>query len=756
MLLAAALMQSCSISKKLPPNQYLLIKNKVEIEKPHKKETVRELEGLYRQKPNSKLFFVFRTKPYFYLKGNKGKNNGYRRFLRDKLGEQAVLLDSSYAQQTTKRMANYMKSKGYYYAEVKYEVETNAKKQAIVSYHVTKNTQYKFGPYYLHIADKEINKLVKDHMEESFIATGRGLDHDNLYKEQERIVNLLRNHGYFTMSKDFIDFDIDTAFPDNYVSVGLNIQNPDDVHSHKKYYVNDVTLEIERSISGKTLPPSDSVKTKRFYYEPNGYRLNPEVLDRNIFFDKGALFKQDNLNRSYGRLADLGVFRFINIQPRTFERNDSGFVNYYTRLIPSGKYDFILEPQALTSDQNNTVANQGRNYGIALLAQFMDRNVFKNAEILQLTYRGSIEAQGQVKTAGFFNSTEQSITTSIIMPRTLFFPSFDRRIGFLSNKTSISVSGIYEINTEYRRQVLTTGYNYQLNRKLTTYNVSPLEISYIRSDIVSDVLEERKKDNLFLQTLFANNLIISSRFGFTYTDKPIAKTDFTVIRWEVIELGGNTITFLKELFGDNKDASGRYRMFGINYFQYVKTAIDYRYNHIIDQNNAIVYRGFLGAAIPYGNSPDFVPFEKRFFAGGVNSLRGWRPRSVGPGSYSSSTQLDYSGELKLEFNVDFRFNMYNKWLEGALFADAGNVWNVKPAAERPNAHFDSNRFYKEFAIDAGVGIRLNFEILVVRFDFALPLHDPRFSENERWIVKDINYDWLKNNTNFNFGIGYPF
>lgn len=751
-----AALHSCNISKKLPPNQYLLIQNKVETEKPHKKEMLRELQGLYRQKPNSKLFFVFRTKPYFYLKGNQGKDNGYRRFLRDKLGEQAVLLDSGYAQQTTRRMVNYMKSKGYYYAEVTYAVETNKKKQATVTYFVKKHTQYKFGPYYLHIADKEIDQLVREKLNESFVVSGRGLDHDKLYKEQERIVNLLRNNGYYTMSKDFIDFDIDTAFPDNYVSVGLNIRNPDELHTHKKYFVNDVTLEIERSVTGKTIPASDSVKTKRFYYEPNGYRLNPDVLDRNIFFDKGDLFKQDNLNRSYGRLADLGIFRFINIQPKPFEQNDSGFVNYYARLIPSGKYDFTLEPQTLTSDQNNTVANQGRNYGIALLAQLMDRNVFRSAEVLQLSYRGSLEAQGQVKTAGFFNSTEQSLTASIIMPRTLFLPTFDRKIGFLSNKTSISLSGIYEINTEYRREVITLGYNYQFNRRLITYNVSPLEISFIKSDIVSDALEERKKDNLFLQTLFANNLIVSSRFGFVYTDKPIAKTDFSVIRWDVLELGGNTITFLKDIFGDNKDQSGRYRMFGINYFQYVKTAIDYRYNDIIDQNNTIVYRGFIGAAIPYGNSPDFVPFEKRFFAGGVNSLRGWRPRSVGPGSYRSDAQLDFSGELKLELNVDFRFNIYNKWLEGALFADAGNVWNVKPAAERPNAHFDPDRFFKEIAFNTGAGVRFNFEILVVRFDFALPMHDPRFAEGKRWIIKNINADWLLNNTNFNFGIGYPF
>lgn len=740
----------------MQPDQYLLTANHVSIDKPFKKESERELRNLYRQKPNRKFLLVFRSRPYFYLKGSEGKENWYKRFLRDKLGEQPVFLDSSYIDNTRKRMATYMKSKGYYYATVHATVKVNKKKHAEVFYRITKNTQYKIGPYTLHIADKEIHQLIKQNMKESLVITGRGLDHSILSSEQDRILTLLRNNGYFSMSKDFIDFDIDTATEDNYVNIGLNIQNPDEHANHKKYYVNDVNIEIEKSILGRSDIKRDSLATKRFYYFPNGYKLNPDVLDRNIFFDRGKLFRQDNLNRSYGRLADLGIFRFINIQPKVFERNDSGFVNYSARLIPAGKYDFTVEPQMLTSDQNNTVANQGRNYGIALLAQFTDKNVFRNAELLQLSYRGSIEAQGQVKTSGFFNSTEQSLTAGIIMPRTLFFPSFDRKIGFLSNKTNISVSGIYEQNTEYRRQVITTGLNYQFNRKLITYYVAPLEISFIKSDIVSQDLQDRRENNLFLQTLFANNLIVSSRFGFTYTDKPLSSRDYTVIRWDVLELGGNTITLIKDLIGDDKDETGRYKMFGINYFQYVKTAIDYRYNHIIDQNNTIVYRGYLGAAIPYGNSPDFVPFEKRFFSGGVNSLRGWRPRSVGPGSYSSPNQLDYSGELKLEFNTDFRFNIYDKWLEGALFADAGNVWNVNPSADRPNSNFDPSRFYKEIAIDAGLGIRLNFEVLIVRFDFALPMHDPRYPEAERWIIKDFSGQWLLDNTNFNFGIGYPF
>jgi outer membrane protein assembly factor BamA len=165
---------------------------------------------------------------------------------------------------------------------------------------------------------------------------------------------------------------------------------------------------------------------------------------------------------------------------------------------------------------------------------------------------------------------------------------------------------------------------------------------------------------------------------------------------------------------------------------------------------------FTGVAIPYGNTPEFVPFERRFFTGGVNSLRAWRPRSIGPGSFAQKDQLDFSGEIKLEANAEFRFNLYNKWLEGAVFTDAGNVWAVKDDLKSPGANFRFKDFYKSVAWDAGVGLRLNLSIFIIRFDFAVPLHDPTFVESERWVIKKIDSNWLLNNTNFNFGIGYPF
>ncbi|MES2780490.1 MAG: BamA/TamA family outer membrane protein [Bacteroidota bacterium] len=706
------------------------------------------------------------SRPYFYFMGSRGKDNWWKRFERNSLGEVPVLIDSLYLNATVQSFAGYLRGMGYYYPEITYKVHISRRKKATVTYFVKLNKRYFFGEYNLQIADKEIYDLVSKHMKETFITTGYGFKTEMMQKEQDRIVTLLHNNGYYSISKEYVDFDVDTASADGFVKLGLNITNKDDTSVHKKYYIKDVSVDIDKSAitpDNTELPTTvpDTVTLDSIHYNMGRYKLNPGILGRNIQFAPNQLYAERRFNRTYSRLSDLSIFRFINIQTHTFETRDSGFVNYNIKLVPAVKYTFTLEPQAITSDQNNTITSQSRNYGVAAMAQITNRNIFRNAEILQLSFRSSFEAQGKKQTGGFINATEQSVTASLIMPRILFFPRFDHTPGLYSTRSIISTSAIYEVNVDYKRTVFTSGLNYQFNKRLISYYFAPAEIAFIQSEIIDPTLAELSEKDIFLQNLFSNNLILNSRFGFVFNNKPVAKgLSFVNIKWDVLEIAGNLLTAINKIVDAPKDADGSYRLLGVKYFQYAKTAIDFRYNTIFDENNATAYRFYTGVAIPYGNTPDFVPFERRFFTGGVNSLRGWRPRSIGPGSYSVDNQLDYSGEVKLEANAEFRFNMYNKWLEGALFTDAGNVWAVKPDSKRPGADFQFSNFYKSVAWDAGFGVRLNFAIFIIRFDFAIPLHEPNDPPDqanyERWVVKKIGSTWLLDNTNFNFGIGYPF
>lgn len=752
------LLPACSTVNYIPEGKALLKSNETVVEQRAGKDIEKQLGTLYKQTPNRKLLGVFNTRPYFYIKGSTGNDNFFKKIMRNSLGEQPVFADTTFIENTVKSMNNFMVTKGYYYPEIRYEVKTSKRKKAKVTYYVKPNQPYKVMDYRLHIEDKQIYDLVSNEMDKSLIKWWKPIDQGALIKEQERIINLLRNNGYFIMGKEFVDFSIDTNNGNGFCIVSLNIRNPaDDVH--EKYYNHNVTIELDpNNQSDRGLLRRDTFAAYRILYKPSFYKLNPQILNRNILMVPNREFRQNSINRTYSRLSDLGIFRFVNIQPTPFERNDSLFVNYNIRLIPNVKYTATIEPQTTLSDQNNTLTGQDfRNYGVAILTQFTNRNVFRNAEILQLTFRSALEAQGQVKTSGIFNSTEQRLTAAIIMPRTLIFSNFDRNEKYYSNKTIFSATGVYELNIDYERQVLSTGINYQLNRRLTTIYFWPLEVSYIRSSIRSPELQRQSTNDIFLQNLFTNNLITGSRFGFVFSNKQVAKgLSFVYLRWDLLDLAGYPLSLYNRVMGGTKDAEGSFTTFGVKYFEFAKSTIDIRYNTIYDQNNSSVFRLMAGYALPFGNTPDFVPFERRYFVGGANDLRGWRPRSLGPGAYTTSNQLDYSGEIKLMANAEFRFNVYNRWLEGAVFADAGNVWIAKPNKDRPWGEFDINRFYKEVAFNSGVGIRFNLEIFIIRFDFALPLHDPRMPVNERWIVRDINGKWLIDNFNFYFGIGYPF
>jgi outer membrane protein assembly factor BamA len=339
----------------------------------------------------------------------------------------------------------------------------------------------------------------------------------------------------------------------------------------------------------------------------------------------------------------------------------------------------------------------------------------------------------------------------------VFLKKFDRKLLQSSTKTIITNSIIYETNLQYKRTVFTTGLTYQINKKLYSYNFSPLEISYINTSFANAELEARSKTDILLQNIFANNLITDTRFGLSYSDKPLSKDgSYFYWRWDVLEVAGTSITLLNELLGTQKDEKGQYKLFGVNYYQYAKTYMDARWNKVLDMNNSVHLRVAGGYALPYGNSPNFITYEKRFFTGGANSIRAFRPRSVGPGTFDTINQIDRSGEVKLELNLEYRFNIYKHLFEGALFADAGNVWTAKDDG-RDGAVFKYDRFVDQVAIGSGVGIRLNLNIFIFRLDAAVPLKDPRLVESQRWVLekyKDFGIMW--ENTILNFGVGYPF
>lgn len=766
-----ALFSACNIARIHKKEGPKLVKNAVVIaEKKKEKLFKSDLLNQVKQKPSNKFLTLVRLNVFFYRLGDAGKKDTkLKRFFRDELGSVPVILDSSMIEISMRAMRNYLKSHGYHFSEITYKVEDTQwlKERKIVTYYVKLNNQYKYNKLNINCPDKKLFELLNATLNESNIKIGRGLNREDLLNEQNRMTTILRNNGYYTFAKEYIDFNMDTNYIEDFVAIDININNKTEQVPFKQYYIRNLTIEVEPG-DKNAVKTKDTLNTKNFKYIPNDSKLHPTILDKMNFLMGGALFQQNNLNKTYSRLNDLQLFRLVTITPTVIENDSQHYIDFYINLKPLGKYDITLEPQAITSDQGNLIAAQSsRNYGLAAVVQLTDRNVFHNGEILQFRFRSSFEAQRgeNINPVPFFNSNEQSFTASIIVPQLLFFNKLDRKFNNANTKTIINSSIIYEKNVDYERRVLTLGSSYQVNRRLINYFVAFPEMSYVQTSFNNTTLEERSKTDIFLQNVFANNLIINDiRLGLVYNTQPISKgKSYYFIRFDAIELAGNIVTGLNKLLGaakvtdESRKIKDQYEILGLNYFQYVKSYIDARYTHWLDANNTVVYRAALGYALPYGNSPDYIPFEKRFFTGGANSLRAFRPRSIGPGIYSSTNQIDKSGDIKLELNAEFRFNIYKKFFEGALFTDAGNIWTVRQDEQRLGANFDMTSFYKELAIGSGVGVRLNLNIFIFRLDAAFPLHDPTKSVNNRWVIeKASDFSWYWDNSIFNFGIGYPF
>lgn len=750
---------ACNITKELRSSQALLYNgSKVKITGEKREDVKAPIPDLVKQTPNKRFLGITKLKLRFYYLGLRSPDTKIGALLMDKFGEPPVLLDTAFIESSVKSMRAYLHSVGFYYPEITYKVKQH-RLRAFVTYYINTNQVYHINKYRINCADRDLYDLIKSTEKESVFTSGYRLNNERLLQEEKRIVTLLRNHGYYSFNNDYISFDVDTAFNNWTVDVALNIQNRGMYEPHQKYYVKNVNINIEPISDSINNTNTDTIKSKTFNYIPNSYKLNASILEQNTFLNPGSEFVQNKVNRTYQRLGDLNLFKLITVNATTYTLNDTPMVDYGVRLIPNIKYDYTIEPQAIISDQNNSFTEQSRtgNYGVAAIVTFNSRNSFRNAELFKLSFRTSVEVQGKANTARWFNATEQSLTAGLTFPRLVAFPKLDRNINFINTKTTFTTSAIYELNANFERRVATAGIIYQINKKNTSYYFTPFEISFTKNSINSHVLLSLIKNDIYLYNMFSNNLILGGRMGLVYTNKEITKTKhYIYLRFDALEISGNTATIINKLIDKKLNATGNYNIFDVNYSQFAKTAIDFRFNKRIDPNNFYVFRVYSGVGIPYGNSPKFLPFERRFWVGGANSLRAWLPRSLGPGSSYQPGQIDYSGDIKLEANAEFRFNMYHKWLEGAVFADAGNVWMSKMDVNRTGAEFDFNRFYKEFGVGSGYGVRLNFDIILIRFDLAIPIYDPSSSLSNPWVVKDFSGKWVYNNVNLTFGIGYPF
>ena len=753
------LLSGCSVSKFIPDGQYLL--DEVHVRSDNKEIKSSEMYSYVRQKPNSKWFSLVKLPMYIYCASGKDSTKWINKLLR-KMGDAPRIYDPSVAEETRMQILSAVQNKGYLGAEV--VLEEKLKKNKIDAYYrISTGNPYMISSINYNIEDYVIRDLLMNDSIHSNLVEGMRFNVNVLEEERNRITQYLLNRGFYRFNKDYITFQADTVNGtyriDLTMNIALNDQNNGNNNSlHRQYKIRKVNylMDIDNLAAVRNNPETDTVEYNQLSIIYNDKLfLRPGVIASHNRIESGKLYSNRDVMATYSSLARLGILKYSNIRFVEHLENDSAYLDAYV---------------SLSRNKNKTLAfqiegtNSAGDLGAAASVTYTHRNLFKGSETFNIKARGAYEAVTGLEGYANNNYTEYGIETSLEFPEFMFpFLKSDFKKS-VNAKSQVSAKYNWQIRPEFERTLASAAWSYRWNsRKRASHRLDVLDINYIympyRSNTFIEYLNYMDEINPLLRYSYEDLFIV--RLGYTYTynsagvsTQQTAKKSSYSIRFN-IEESGNLIYGLSKLIHKKPSDGESYRVGNISFAQYVKLDFDFAKNIMIDDRNALVFHIGTGVAVPYGNSKS-LPFEKLYFSGGANSVRGWSVRSLGPGGYrGASGSLDYvnhTGDIKLDMNVEYRTHLFWK-LNGAAFIDAGNVWTLKDRYSDSTGQFSFKRFYKEVAVSYGLGIRFDLDFLILRFDGGMKAINPMETGVDRYplIKPDFSRDFA-----FHFAVGYPF
>ena len=755
-------MSSCSSTRKLSPEQALVVKNSITGVSKIEKE---ELDNYIRQKPNTKSIGLglFKPKLFVYNSINHKKNTRINRWLKNKIAEAPVIYDSSSANYSAQQMELYLFNKGYFDAKV-HSYAFTKKKKARVKYVVEKGTPYTIRNIQYTIKDTVLRSLYFLYLNNTYLKLNEVFDQDKIQQERDRITKDFKNFGYFFFNREYIHFDCDTSLVGNIIDVNVVIENPIGKSSHQAYSMHDINIDITGSESYRNFKHTDTTDANFIKIIDPHNIINPKIVKRQIYFDKASKYNDDDVELTYNRLGDLRMFKFVNID-FAVDSTDSTRLNTFISLSTSKKQFTQTEIEGYVASAN---------LGSSANFIYTNNNIFRGAEIFEFRIKAGLETQAFIDESSgsipLFNSRESNISSSITFPGFLLFRDKKTYGIYASPRTRLGINYIIEQRPEYIRNTFSGNFTYDWKQnQFLTHTLSPMSLNFVRSTLSDEALDLLNNlNNQYIKESFDPHITLGLRYTLTYSTQIFnLLKDYYFLRFN-IEVMGTALYAASRMIGANTNANGTYELFGLPYYNFTRPEVDMRYFNYLNQKSTLVFRFNAGAGFAYWNS-NILPFERQFFTGGSNSIRAFRARTVGPGNFSdievSNLNLDQTGEMKLEGNIEYRFDITDHFLgsklKGASFVDIGNVWTLSSSNNAPSGKFNWDTFHKQLAVGTGAGLRLDYSFLLFRFDLGLKLRDPRFSGNEQWVIQKISDEqWKANNQysfwNFNFGIGYPF
>ncbi len=736
----------------MPENKYLL--DKVKFETGKKEIGKEQLTPYLRQQPNPGIFGAYKLQLKVYNLSGKDTTKWKNRMWR-KIGEPPVIFSAEQTEKTREEIRKYMVNKGYMNADVKVKIDYPKPKKAIVTYVVTSRTPYYIRNIKKEIEDDSLRIYIDKDSANTTIKEGMLFDVDILEKERARMVSYLRAHGFYYMNKDYLFVEADSALNSNQIDITIKSRpiirsNADGTESkltHRRMKVRKVVCipwyNGEKEFVDQI---SDTIEYDGMTFLYDGEpKIKPSLLVNKIHIQPNSYFDSRKEEKTYAAINSLSTTKYVNI---SFREHSDDYLDCYIQMIPGKTQGYSVDVEGTNTDGD---------FGAAVSGTYSHKNIFKSAEVFRLKLRTAYQPMGEISNLLSDNSIELGGEASLTIPKLQGpFLSYDVRRRIRAT-TVYSLSYNYETNPWYARTIAGAAMKYVWvtgSRNNERYTISLADLNFVYLPRVSDDFKDEYLDpSSSMRYSYEDHLILSSAFTFSRNTQKTNRPLSDYISYNgTAEVGGNTLYALSKLFDAKETADGAYQIGNIRFSQFVKGEFDFSHNFIFQGNNKIVYRAHLGLAYPYGNA-DVVPFEKRFYAGGANSVRGWSVRTLGPGIYKSSisgTDFLQNGDIKLDLNLEYRFKLF--WvLEGATFVDGGNVWTIKSYEDQQGGVFAFDTFFEQIAYAYGVGLRFDFTFFLFRLDMGVKLFDPAREKMEQWRYPIEDDDFA-----FHFAIGYPF
>lgn len=766
-----AAFSGCGVKKSIPEGKFLLKKNRISIARKSAPESDVQAQILHR--PNKRV--LFNKLPVFlwaYALGTAEKHPelsdsiAWRKTLRKKFGEPPVLLDTGLAQLSAENISNHLFNLGYFDARVNYMVIPSKRKAQII-YQIEPGKPYKLNSFFRLPADTALKPLIDSLVSQNTAyRLWHPIDLNKINEAKEELTLQLRDRGYYDASADLFHYEIDTLQNKKEGAIFLKLDNPNAQNRFRRYKFGPTYFTLLCSeIYGQNQYLAQ-YHHKGNHFTINHYPIKAEVLEKVILIDSGRWFSQSVTNQTYVGLVDMALFSYVDLHQEVDSVRGLIITRITAKSVP--RIYTQIEPQALYSPQGSSGTNfqtqSQRSFGLAGIVSFNNRNALGNGESLKISSITSYEAIFKRGDLGNFQfGLQQGFNMTLSLPNFTLLDKFKLNNPYQRKNTVFSLSYQAENNPNFKRSSLPASVSLQFIRPNFSWYYTPIELSFNRNKINPAFLPRLPQlDQDFVKRVFTDQFITAAKLGAIYTNnrnKPGQTYFFGRVGFET---SGNLHRLTRYLFQKNYNPDSAYQFLGVNYFQYAKIESEIRIHQHIDELNSIAFRANFGLALPYWNS-NVIPYDKRYFIGGSNSLRGWRPRGIGPGNtpVTSGSIIDRSGEFLIEANVEYRFTLIKNFIESALFLDAGNIWNLSTAGSA-NGYGVINRsnFIPEIAVNTGIGFRFDLTVFLFRIDWGLPIRDPSKPNDLRWVMTKQTAGtfgkYLRNETALAIGIGYPF